>query len=193
MAIFLGVVGAVTDHEHIADCEADEVDRDLDLAPLRLVRQCACPEIADPVLAQSGDGKSDRPAGIDDVIDQQYRPLGKVGLDIAKKLHRTTALFGETVAGKPHELDLGTSARPVQRARARSATNTAAPLSRPTMTKSAGSARATSAASASTRAAISTALNRTRTPFIRPPSMPAALTRGGARPETEVASRGVTG
>src|SRR5215472_12586008 len=47
-------------------------------------------------------------------------------------------------------------------ARARSATNTHAPLSSPTMTKSVGSVRAISAASASTRAVISVALNRTR-------------------------------
>src|SRR5262249_30004872 len=79
VAIFLGVVCAVAGHEHVADRETDKIERDLDLAPLRLVEQRACPEAADPVLAQSGGGKSDRPAGIDDVIDQQYRLLGKPG------------------------------------------------------------------------------------------------------------------
>src|SRR5262245_15174538 len=63
-------------------------------------------------------------------------------------------------------------------ARARSATNTAALLSSPTMTKSPGIAPAISAASASTRAAISAALNRTRIPSI--PASPHSL--GGASP-----------
>src|SRR5438094_532776 len=47
-------------------------------------------------------------------------------------------------------------------ARTRSATNTAAPFSRPTVTDSAGILRAISAARASTRAAISIALNATQ-------------------------------
>jgi len=37
MAIFLSVVGTIADDKHIADREADEIDRDLDLPPLRFV------------------------------------------------------------------------------------------------------------------------------------------------------------
>ena len=48
MAVFLGVVGAVTDYEYIADREPDEIQRDLDLAPLRFVEQRACPKILTP-------------------------------------------------------------------------------------------------------------------------------------------------
>jgi hypothetical protein len=192
VAIFLGVVGTVADHKDVADREADEIDRDLDLPPLRLVEQRTNPEIADPALAQLGDGTGDRPAGIDDVVDEQYRPPGKIGLDIAEKLHRTAALFGKTIAGEPDEFDLGAGARPVQCA-GEVGDKHRRTLGMPTMTKSAGIVRAISAASISTRVAISAALNRTRISFIRPPSMSAALTPGGARPETEVASRSVPG
>ena len=63
MAIFFGVVGTVADRKHIADREADEVDRYRDLPPLRLVKQCARPEIADPALAQLGGGIGTRGPG----------------------------------------------------------------------------------------------------------------------------------
>jgi hypothetical protein len=75
-AVFLGVVYALADDEHIADREADKVDRDFDLPPLWLVEQCACPEIADPVLAQLGRSECSRSAGIDDVVDEQYGASG---------------------------------------------------------------------------------------------------------------------
>src|SRR5207249_3985878 len=78
MAIFFGVVGTVADRKHIADREADEVDRYRDLPPLRLVKQCARPEIADPALAQLGGGIGDRSPGIHDVVDEQYRSPCKV-------------------------------------------------------------------------------------------------------------------
>ena len=119
----------------------------------------------DPALAQFAGGIGDRPAGIDDVVDEQYRPPGEAGRDIAKKLHRATALFGETVARSCMNSIPG-RAPARSSARARSATNTAAPLSRPTMTNSAGSMPAISVAIASIRAAISAALNRTRNPSI---------------------------
>src|SRR5215813_258387 len=101
VAIFLGVVRTVAGHEHVADRETDKINCDLDLASLRLVEQRACPEVADPVLAQAGGGKSDRPAGIDDVIDQQYRPPGKPGRHLTKKPHGTAALLGRTIAAEP--------------------------------------------------------------------------------------------
>ena len=77
VAIFLGVVGAVADDKHVADGEADKIERHLDLPPLRLVEQRTNPEIANPALAQLGSGIGDRPAGIDDIIDQQYLAPGK--------------------------------------------------------------------------------------------------------------------
>ena len=64
MAIFLGVIGPVAHDEHVADRESDEIDRDLDLPPLRLVEQRTNPEVADPALAKLGGGIGDRPAGI---------------------------------------------------------------------------------------------------------------------------------
>jgi len=36
---------------------------------------------------------------------------GEAGGDIAQKLHRAAALFGETIAAQPHELYLGARAR----------------------------------------------------------------------------------
>src|SRR6516164_9597670 len=89
VAIFLGMVGAVADDEHVADRETDKIDRDLDFAAPRLVEQRARPEFTDPALAQSGGCIGDRPAGIDDVVDQQYRSPVKAGRDIAEKLNRT--------------------------------------------------------------------------------------------------------
>jgi len=115
VAIFLGVVGAVANHEHIADLKADEIERDRDLAPLRLVEQRTRPEIADAVLAQLGSGIGDRPPGIDDVVDEQYRPAGKAGRDIVDQLHHAAAFFGWAVAGEPHKLDLGMGACTVER------------------------------------------------------------------------------
>src|SRR6516164_7206768 len=94
MAIFLGVVGTVADRKHIADREANEIDRYLDLAPLGLVEQRTRPEIADPAPAQLGGGTGDSSASIDDVVDEQYRPPSQTGRDLAEKLHNTAALFG---------------------------------------------------------------------------------------------------
>jgi hypothetical protein len=54
--------------------------------------------------------------GIDDVVDEQHRPAGEAGGDIADELHDAAAFFGHAVAGEPHELDLGASARVVERA-----------------------------------------------------------------------------
>jgi len=116
VAVFLGVVGAVANHKHVTDRESNEINCDLDLTALRLVEQRARPEITDPALAQSGGRVGDRQAGIDDVVDQQYRPSAKAGRDVADELHRTAALFGKTLARQPHELDLGTISRPVERA-----------------------------------------------------------------------------
>ena len=41
---------------------------------------------------------------------------GEAGGDIAQKLHRAAALFGETIATQPYEFDLGTGTGAVQRA-----------------------------------------------------------------------------
>jgi hypothetical protein len=86
MAIFLGVIGTVADRKHITDREADEINRYRDLPPLRLVKQCARPEIADPAFAQLGGGIGDSSPSIDDVVDEQYRSPCKTGRDIAEKL-----------------------------------------------------------------------------------------------------------
>jgi hypothetical protein len=110
MAILLGVVGAVADDKHIADPEADKIDRNCDLSSLRFVEQCTGPETADPPPAQLGGGIGDRPAGIDDVVDQEHRPAGKAGRYVAEKLHRAAALLGATVAAQPDELDFGSGA-----------------------------------------------------------------------------------
>lgn len=95
IAIFLGVVGTVADHKHVADREADEVDRDRDLPPLRPDKQCARPEIADPAPAQLGGGTGARSPGIHDVVDEQYRSPRKTGRDIAEK--RISRGFGEEI------------------------------------------------------------------------------------------------
>jgi hypothetical protein len=55
MAIFLGEVGAVAD-DKVADRQADEIDRDLDLALLWLIEQRACREAGDFAPAQFSDG-----------------------------------------------------------------------------------------------------------------------------------------
>jgi len=116
MAISLGVVGAVADDELITDRETDKIDRDSNLSSLRLVEQRACPETADPALTQLGGGISDRPASIDDVVDQQHRPPSEAGRYLAVEMHRTAGLFRRAVAAQPHEFDLGASAGAVQRA-----------------------------------------------------------------------------
>ena len=116
MAVLFGVVGTVADDEDIADREADEIDRDLHLPPLRLVEQSTCPEVPDPALAQLRGGVGDRPAGIDNVVDEQYRAPGEAGRDLTEKPDRAAALFRGAVAAQPYELDLGAGARMTERA-----------------------------------------------------------------------------
>ena len=87
------------------------MERDLDLPPLALVEQRAGPEIADPAVAQLGRGEGDRSAG-NRRCRRRAAPGGRRGRrDIAQKLHRAAALFGETIAAQPHELYLGARAR----------------------------------------------------------------------------------
>ena len=68
------------------------------------------------MLAQSAGRIGDRPAGIDNVVNEQYRPPGKIGRHIAEKLHGPAGLLCKTVARQPHEFDLEAGARTVERA-----------------------------------------------------------------------------
>src|SRR6202035_4651107 len=47
----------------------------------------------------------------------QYPPSGKLGGNIAKKMHLTATLFAQAIARKPHELDLGVRPGAIQRPR----------------------------------------------------------------------------
>ena len=71
MTMLLSVVYAIARDEDVLDAKADEIDRRLDFPPLRLVEQRAGPKAADLAPAQQIGGESDRPAGVDDVVDEQ--------------------------------------------------------------------------------------------------------------------------
>ena len=48
-----GVGGAAAQCKRVTDREADEIDRDFDLPPLRRVEQRTCLEITNPTLARA--------------------------------------------------------------------------------------------------------------------------------------------
>src|SRR5208283_6185868 len=110
------VVDAVAGDKHILDPEADEIDRRLDLPPLRLVEQRAGPKAPDLAPTQQICGESDRPAGIDDVVDEQRLSPFDVAGYVAEQAHLAAAHHRGPVAAEPKELDFGAGAGAVQSA-----------------------------------------------------------------------------
>ncbi len=65
MAVLLGVVDAVAEHEAVADGKAGEIDGDLDRAPARLVDQRASPYPRGALAQEQVPGEGERTSALD--------------------------------------------------------------------------------------------------------------------------------
>ena len=83
VAVPLGEVEPVADHEAIRDLEADVADGHVDLAPLRLGQERADLERRGLARAEGAAQVGERQPRVDDVLDDQHVPARDVDLEVA--------------------------------------------------------------------------------------------------------------
>ena len=91
MAVFVVEVQSIADHEGVGDVEADIVRREGNLLAGDLVQEDRDADAGRPALLQFRDHLRQRPAGVEDVIDEEHILAGEVGQIVEPEPRRKRA------------------------------------------------------------------------------------------------------
>ena len=106
VAVALGEVEPVADHELVRDLEADVAHGHVDLAPLGLRQQGADLERGRLARLQVAHQVRERQPRVDDVLDDEHVPARDVDVEVLEDPHDARGVGRRAVARDRHEVDL---------------------------------------------------------------------------------------